>query len=542
MRQLDRLRKALIFLPFFLFVVAAIGGAVNLFCGWDLLWVGHDHSFYFLPAFPEYLLSGGMIFVLLVGAFLLVYKFAEKWLRGSSFFSVAAVLFLAVLLIRLPIAILAGIYSAPISDFEASWGLANGCAPITMCNHQFYPAWVNFSAVEKALVGLFGSWYGVVLIFGAVLDGISAVSIFGIAKHVFGDNFKISLMAALLYVFNPSSVVYVATATPEHLCIACFTLATFIAISMLLNQVSIVRCLVLGVVVGLLAGIGNAVKPFFPLFAAALFLTIVMSCMVLRGRIFSVMIATVVIVVFVLLTSAVFTGIRKHCFSHDLNVDPTPHFLCVGLNRQGEGQIHLGNISRKWAQAMVSGKSEQESAKTAQDAIIKDWEGRWGFVFQFLMKKMVWAWQDDNMPFRYLEGQIGQALSKHGRRTVPTRDKKLRSEMKNPDSTVCCLWRALQTAALVWYIVFLVCCARGVVQIALSDEGGAARLFVILLILGFCGMMVLCEAQSRYKCFVLPYACVIGCLGADCFMRGNKGVCSGKAQRKWSGQSFVPRP
>ena len=85
MRLLDRLRKALIFLPFFLFVVAAICGSVNLLCGWDLLWAGHDHSFYFLPAFPEYLLSGGMIFVLLVGAFLLVYKFAEKWLRGSSF-------------------------------------------------------------------------------------------------------------------------------------------------------------------------------------------------------------------------------------------------------------------------------------------------------------------------------------------------------------------------------------------------------------------------------------------------------------------------
>lgn len=525
MRLLDRLRKALIFLPFFLFVVAAICGSVNLLCGWDLLWAGHDHSFYFLPAFPEYLLSGGMIFVLLLGAFLLVYKFAEKWFRGSSFFSVAAVLFLAVLLIRLPIAILAGIYSAPFSDFEASWELANGCAPITMCNHQFYPAWVNFSAVEKALVGLFGSWYGVVLIFGAVLDGISAVSIFGIAKHVFNDKFKISLMAAFLYIFNPSSVVYVATATPEHLCIACFTLATFIAISMFQNQVNIVRCLVLSAVVGLLAGIGNAVKPFFPLFAAALFLTIIMSLPVLRERIFSIIIATVTIFVLVLLTSAVFTGIRKHCFSHSLNVDPTPHFLCVGLNRQGEGQIHLGSISRRWAQMMISGKTEQDAARTVKKEIINDWEGHWSSVFQFLVQKMVWAWQDDNMPFRYLEGQIGQAASKPRRKTVPTLDKNFKSEMKNPDSTVCCLWRAVQTAALVWYIVFLVCCARGVVQIALSDEGGAARLFVILLILGFCGMMVLCEAQSRYKCFVLPYACVIGSLEAARFIRGNKDPC-----------------
>ena len=174
---------------------------------------------------------------------------------------------------------------------------------------------------------------------------------------------------------------------------------------------------------------------------------------------------------------------------------------------------------------MISGKTEQDAARTVKKAIINDWEGHWSSVFQFLVQKMVWAWQDDNTPFRYLEGQIGQAASKPRRKTVPTRDKNFRSEMKKPDSTVCCLWRAVQTAALVWYIVFLVCCARGVVQIALSDEGGAARLLVILLILGFCGMMVLCEAQSRYKCFVLPYACVIGSLEATRFIRGNKDPC-----------------
>lgn len=76
------------------------------------------------------------------------------------------------------------------------------------------------------------------------------------------------------------------------------------------------------------------------------------------------------------------------------------HQLLVGLNTEGEGQIHLGTFSRGfWNAFLENGYSSADTGEHAKRLLIENWKTHKTDIPILLEQKIVWVWQDDLYQF-----------------------------------------------------------------------------------------------------------------------------------------------
>lgn len=498
--------------PFLLAVVCAVP---CFFGGWSFVWEGHDYDFYFLPHISRYLFGGGLVFAFLTFSFVMLCRLccAHPKIYGS------VGVFFAALLLRMVIVAALGSMVSPISDFALSWERAcrGGAIVAADGSHLFVPAWMNYSMFEYLLVSIVGERFIVVLITNAFFDATTATMIYCIAFMLFRCRI-VATIASLLYVCYPPSLAYVLTATPEHLSVACFAVVSASFIAYVTRIRGLTYTCVLSLLVGVVAGVGNSMKPILPIFGVAMSICLIVDVVLrLDNRIRQTYKHFLVLGCFFvaqICTSTIVLSSSESHFRLDLShVDPTPHYLCVGLNRQGEGQIHLGSLSRQWASRVTAGYSSDRANKEVLKMIVDDWRGNLDKILPFFIKKMVWAWQDDNMPFKYVIDQVGtKAAMKLG---VDKDEVQLKSTcLYRPEASQRVKWmdvirQSIQTGVFIWYFVTMILGVVGVVWCVRTYSVEWHYVFIALLILGYACMIVLSEAQSRYKCLIMPYVFVL---------------------------------
>ncbi len=514
--------------PFLLAVVCAVP---CFFGGWSFVWEGHDYDFYFLPHISRYLFGGGLFLAFLTLAFVILSRLYCAHPKISG----AVGVFLLVLLSRVIIVAVFGGMTSPISDFAWSWERAcRGVAIVAEdCQHHFFPWWMNYSMFEYSLVSVFGEHFIIVLVSNAVFDAVTAAMIYFIAFMLFRCR-KVATIASLLYACYPPSLVYVLTATPEHFCIACFTVVAgaFIAYVTRARRLSNVSQFFVALLVGVVAGLGNLMKPILPIFLVAMSICLVVDVVLhIDNRVRRMWMHLLVFGCFFAAQICTYTLVLSYTeslFGIDLShVNPTPHCVCVGLNRQGEGQIHLGPLSRQWSSMMSEGCPREKANQEVLKLIVDDWRGNMDEILPFLLKKMVWAWQDDNMPFKYFIDQTGPKVAiKLG---VDKDEVQLKSTcIYRPEASQRVKWmdvirQSIQTGAFIWYFVIMILGVIGVVWCMRTYSGEWHYAFIALLILGYACMIVLSEAQSRYKCLIMPYVLIlIAPLVTKCIIPQNK--------------------
>ena len=479
----------------FPFGMAAVFALLAFFGGVGQFF-GHELEFYGLPSFSVHLAWGVVGFALLVGAIAGIVAIGMKGdrVRGQTCVPLPILLAGIAVALRLIVVVSFSCGATPSGDNGFAWLRAIG-RPSAADYHMTIPCWMNYSLFLRALAVLFGNDYRVDLIAGCVFDGVSTFLVFLLAFRVTGRNAAAAL-AASLFALNPALVVYALAGTPEHLAIAVF-LAAALLYRRLTEEEGRWQMLLLALACGLTLGVGNAIKPIFPLVGTAMALSVLLGA---GDKTRLVRLSCALAVAFAVQFGVVrcVTAASESVFDVRLS-DKTSvaHMLVVGLNRQGEGQIHVGGVSRTVQNCLRAGLPMDKAARAGYKTMIDDWHGRLDEVPGFFARKWIWAWQDFNMPCRYFQRDAARFLKSNPKAKARSLRKLLYQCLVHVLPPVNGLVYLGTMAAGMWWAVV---CAFRKRNVRILD------LFVVMMPLGFFCMLALIEAQSRYKCLVLPFA------------------------------------
>ena len=384
------------------------------------------------------------------------------------------------------------------NTMDPLWAWNRACGmPVSNGSHLFSPAWMNYALYMKGFVFLFGSRFGLFQLIGTIWGGIGGVAVVLMAREISRSR-RVALFAGILYALSPNGIVYMsAGATSEHVAAPLFCLAAWLfARTLVRYEMTTGRLLACSAVSGFVLGAGDAIKPFFPIFLPAVL--ILSGCLIVAvdagyrlKRTFRIGVAVALLLIVRCLVFEAVTSASERTFGCDLDrSDSFFHFLCVGLDRCGEGMIARSQHAWTYVGKRFAGMSRRESFSATIGPIVEEWKGHWGHIPDFLCKKTIWAWQDDVQGFVYYRLNMlhGNAPYSAAARCMPW------------------LCRHGASVALVFYGALMALACLFAVKSALTASVAERhrRMFPGLLIFGFFCLLLLSESQGRYKCIVMP--------------------------------------
>lgn len=494
---------------------AFICAIVCLLGGWESLLSGHDSNFYLLPQLGHKFFAA--ICILLIGVFFFFIFRIDHWLKSRNVHqNISCALFAATIFffafgVRLILIYIFREDLIPFSDFYRVWSIAHknyGDALSYLSYYSLFPTYLNYSVYLQKIVEIFGDRYVYVLLLNALFTGVTGTCIYFIARDVTENN-KIAILAGLIYAFMPSNIVYTTVGTPEFLTIGFSAVGVFLLIKTI-KSASIKKKLYFALLGGIAVGIGSAFKTF------GLVILIAFSMVDIFSEIGRTIVAyrdlKRVLKKAVAIAACLVLVWGGHIFVTDLAIKYTervfqleldygtaiPHYLLIGLNTEGEGQLHLGTKSVEYRTACLNNGMEVAAAREYAYHILKeDWSAHPSKIASLFAKKMIWAWQDDLMPVFFFNRNVGL----------------------NPDSPAEKIIfgfsdNILPSVAQIYYVLVVMFALFGVWYFSKSEIHYEWE-FLLLIIFGYWCVIMLSEAQSRYKCLIMPYMCIISAAGMN---------------------------
>ncbi len=492
----------------FPFVMATVLSALVFFGGAGQF-VGHDLAYYGLENLRGHALSGGGLFAFLAGFLVLQYVAARRFCNSPRKWAFA--LAVVALLVRLALVCLFWKDLAPSNDNGFAWLRAIG-EPSAKDYHATIPCWMNYSLFLRLLAALFGKSYGVDLVTCALFDAVAVFLLFLVAVRMTG-NVAVSLLAAAFLAFNPALVAYATVGTPEHVSIALFLAGSYLFCRMTESESLRVR-FAFAAFCGIVLGCADSIKPISPLVGTALLMAVALGGRFGEAqRRVRVLVGAGTLAVLFITHLAVVRGVTaatEGTFGVRLSDKQSiTHMLVVGLNRQGEGQIGMGGLSRTVQDCLKSGMSMEEAGRIGRERVLADWRGHYDEVPILFVKKFIWAWQDFSRPHRYFGKNHKSFVKKNA-------GKERGAACKLRRFAYWAFTAPMAVANSILYFCVMLCGACAVFRRAFDGRRKSPlEVFACLFILGFFMMLAVIEAQSRYKCLIMPFVFVYAAEGAS---------------------------
>ena len=479
------------------FALGAVFAFVNMTGGWARFSERRDYAFYRIFEYGFSFLPGGFLAgVLVVVSLTVARRFARDYESRRELFRDTIWLFLLSFGLRALFFLAFGVGMGNSWDPLWSWERACGL-PVSDNRHVLFPAWMNFAFLMKVFVSLFGNHFNLFQFMETVWGGVGSVAVLLLAREISRSR-RWSVAAGLLHALSPNGIVYLtAGATPEHAAAPLFSLSAWLFLRSVMYSESLRRVLLFSLFAGLCLGLGDAIKPFFPVFfPAVVIFSAYVALSASMGRRRAAMLRGCLAVLVLLATRCVIcsavTSASERAFGCRLSrSDSEPHFLCVGLDRWGEGMTILARHAQDYRLARLAGVPREKAAAAAFKTLKEDWRGHLGEIPYFLFKKTIWAWQEDVQAFHYYwwNQSRGYAVSSWARKALPA----------------ICKYGA--SAALVYYFIVMVLACLFSVRTAFSASSAERqwRMLPGLIVMGFFCLMLLSESQGRYKCLIVPF-------------------------------------
>ena len=480
--------------PFFMSVVFAL---VYLFGGWERWDQSHDLSFYF-----EFVLNNRFFNIMLcfiaLNVMIIFSRMAEK--SENSMMIVLVILFFALVLRIIPIYLYRS-QLKPFSDFYRIWEMAHDRLNGHIDYYKLFPTYLNFTLLIKQSLKLLGDKYENILYINAFVSSLTSVLVYFVSLEA-TKKINISILASALYAVMPANILYCCTITPEFLAIFFYLVSIFIYFK-IKDHSGIAIKLAFYIVTGVMIGLGSAYKPFGIIIIIAIAMN-ELVCINLYESDSNISCRIVIILLSIFFLMGAYRVTKKVILYHTektyqikLNeADSVPHFLLVGLNSEGEGQIHLGSMSRLYYKTYLENNLDVELAKNVTyDILGNDLNNHCNLIPSLIYRKMKWAWQDDCTPLRYYNMARGI------------------------DETKDLNFYALSAATLIHagYLFLMLGGCIGCFVILKGKNVDSKTEVLLLIIFGYCCLVAISEAQSRYKCLIMPFICMICALGISEF-------------------------
>ena len=259
-------------------------------------------------------------------------------------------------------------------------------------------------------------------------------------------------------------------------------------------------------IAGIALGVGASYKPFAVIILTAFVMAFVAKSIIevglrrsravfaIWGRVF--LSVAIVIGPYVATTNVILKHTENYYHLNLSNNTSVISNLLVGLNTEGEGQIHLGTLSRLYWNTYRDTQDAELAKEVAQNALANDWSKNWKKLPKHFAKKMIWAWQDDVVPNIYLVDHSG-----------------VKANSTIEKLTLAFAKKAGFGVAEICYFAIMLASAVGAFVVSRKKEVNFSVEFLELIIFGYFVMIFIIEAQSRYKCLVMPFICIIAAIG-----------------------------
>lgn len=488
----------------FPFIMSVVVICIASFVGWEKVgWNGYDNNHFQLPLFNHiciYIVCLVFLYCLIITAAYLYERISVK----HKWFISSVIVFILSFFIRISCLYMLYKGSAtiiPFSDFEQVWLLAQGDLS-NLPYKSLFATWMNFALVERFFIKTFGVRYLLFLGCNCFISSLSSPLIYGISKLAFDDysnSERISLIAAIIYALYIPSALFACFSAPDVYIVPLYLFGVLLLLysrkRMLAN--SNCKALLLVALSGAFLGLSSALKSFGIIVIIAY---LICSALDDYSKIKVKRIGVVLCSIALLICSYSFAKnivlkITERAYDVELDYSTSlPHYLLVGLNTEGEGQIHIGSQSRSYYQNILNtGISEEDARAATYDLLIDDWKNEENVLNTLVLPKLVWAWQDDSRPIYYAYWMNNDS----------NMEATLKDDIFDSEASL------LQAA----YLIIMATGAVGSIVILRKYSNNTEIMLTQLIITGFFFITLISEAQSRYKYVIIPLVCIMSSIG-----------------------------
>ena len=478
---------------------------LSVFCfagGWEPVFADKNYDHFFLPGF-DHAFPAFVCFIVLLSTAVFITSIVSMFLRKikttiTRFLIVVSVVFVVTLLLRLIWIVPFREDWKPFSDFYRIWELAHGHLDGNIEYYSLFPTYLNYAVFLSKCIELLGDNYVNILVLNCVFSAVTAAALAGIVWEVFNKE-GFALEAGLLYGFMPANILYCSVSTPEFITV-CFNTVGVLFLILWMNSRDSRKWFRL-VFAGFFLGLGASYKSFsIVIIIAYAIIELIKVKRTPKPRFKKLLIILLWVLVLSVSYKCAKTVVVKYTEKHfSVSLDEStalPNYLLIGLNTEGEGQIHLGTLSRVYVNEYLKNGFNAEDAKESAWQMLKtDWEKNYERIPGMLWWKTVWAWQSDLIGYTYLESEG------------------LQIDSESESGLFRIVTDLMPVVLQLYYLCILLLGIIGIRKIYTLKDPCSEAVFLALIILGFAHLMLLTESQSRYKCLVLPYICAFSALG-----------------------------
>lgn len=417
----------------------------------------------------------------------------------------AVSIFVLSLSVHLLIVWAVGQYTEQVSDFASALALSQKSFPLTEVPdyYRILSNWALYPLYLKLIQELFGSGAITGIIFNAVLCAFSSTFIY-VLFHLGGvKSDRIGYLAALIYTFWPSHLLYTDILTPEFLNIF-LTLLFGCFIQMAVNHYNEKIIYILTGLSALILALSGFFKSIDKIILIALGITFILS--LLKGNYIqflncgekgtlykNITIVAVFAGSYIISNQLIFAGL-DYAYGEVINRNPTAHFVYIGLNPETYGtwnedawNVYKDNVIR------CNYDYDRASDLTYQ-RLKEEIKQKRHLEPAYFKKKFMVTWENTAETYWAIE-------------TI----KEESPFIKKPD----CFYLVGIFAQNFWVIICSFVCLEAVFLLLYSDR---FYFFISLILFGFACLMFLTEVQGRYKCVMYP---ILSILAADGLVRIN---------------------
>jgi len=196
-------------------------------------------------------------------------KVREAWIIAGVFLVTVAVRAASLILFN----------TQPISDYmdavQAAMTFMDG--PVRSLETARFPYWGFYRITLTALFQLFSPSVVTAKVFNLVLSGLSAVGIYLLGRKITGES-QFGLAAALVYVIDAGSILYVNMPTGEHIFVALFPLAVLLFLALFSQRErSMAMRSGMALALGVVSGLMDIYKPVALILLIAMGITLALT-------------------------------------------------------------------------------------------------------------------------------------------------------------------------------------------------------------------------------------------------------------------------
>jgi len=156
-------------------------------------------------------------------------------------------------------------------------------------------------------------------------------------------------------------------------------------------------------------------------------------------------------------------------------------------------------MSRYYITQRENGIPAEEAKASTIELLKTDWSAHKDEIVSFWFKKNIWAWQYEYSSIRV----IGYASSYSPSNQF---EEWLLSLIQNECATA---------NQIIYILLMGFCSFASIKQLLKKSNYNMLLLFNNMIIYGFTWLMFILESQSRYKCLILPFICILAATPFD---------------------------